>query len=143
MKILISKFENAIGEKERSLLVYLTIKLRKYEAVNIFFRDITNILNKFYEKEKNEILKLLSDLKKQTKELIMEATKLTQIKSARILYRKWKFSNFNYKNVNFNYFVSLVRNYVTSIEAKLNDDIISDQVTSLWMIKNNLTDFIE
>ena len=142
-KKLLLMCETVKGEKERSLLVYLTIKLRKYEAVNIFFRDITNILNKFYEKEKNEIIKLLSDIKEQTKELIIEATKLTQIKSARILYRKWKFSNFNYKNVNFNYFVSLVRNYVTSIEAKLNDDIISDQVTSLWMIKNNLTDFIE
>ena len=54
--------------------------------MNIFFRDITNILNKFYEKEKNEILKLLSDLKKQTKELIIEATKLIQIKSADLLY---------------------------------------------------------
>ncbi len=130
MKILISKFANAIGEKERSLLVYLTIKLSKYEAVNIFFRDITNILDKFYEKEKNGILKLLSDLKKQTKELIIEATKLIQIKSADLLYRKWKFSNFNYKNVNFGYFVSLIKNYVTSIEAKFNDDIISDQVKS-------------
>jgi len=135
MKILISKFENAIGEKERSLLVYLTIKLNKYEAVNIFFRDITNILDKFYEKEKNGILKLLIDLKKQTKELIIETTKLIQIKSADLLYRKWKFSNFNYKNVNFGYFVSLIKNYVTSIEAKFNDDIISDQVMSFWMKK--------
>ena len=94
IKKLILKFENSTGEKERSLLVYLTIKLSKYEAVNIFFRDITNILNKFYEKEKNGILKLLSDLKKQTKELIIEATKLIQIKSADLLYRKWKFSIF-------------------------------------------------
>ena len=130
MKILISKFENVIGEKERSLLVYLTIKLSKYEAVNIFFRDITNILDKFYEKEKNGILKLLSDLKKQTKELIIEATKLIQIKSAELLYRKWKFSDFNYKIGDFGYFVSLIKNYVTSIEAKFNDDIISDQVKS-------------
>ena len=111
--------------------------------MNIFFRDVTNILNKFYAKEKNEILKLLSDLKKKTKEFIIEATKLTQIKSASLLYRKWKFSDFNYKIWDFGYFVSLIRNYVTSIEAKFNDDIISDQVNSFWMIKHNLTDFIE
>ena len=111
--------------------------------MNIFFRDVTNILNKFYAKEKNEILKLLSDLKKKTKEFIIEATKLTQIKSASLLYRKWKFSDFNYKIGDFGYFVSLIRNYVTSIEAKFNDDIISDQVNSFWMIKHNLTDFIE
>ena len=135
--------ETAKGEKERRVLVYLTIKLSKYKAVNVFFKDITKILNHFYEKEKNGILKLLRDLKKQTKELIIEATKLTQIKSANLLYRKWKFSNLNYKNVNFGYFVSLIRNYVTSIEAKFNDDIISDQVTSFWMIKNNLSDYIE
>ena len=134
---------NAERTKKRTALVHLTIKLRKYEAVNLFIKNTFNIMNNYYEREKDDILHRLNELQEQTTELIKEAKKNTKIKSANLIYRNMMFSKFKYFDLDFDTFISNIKSYVKSIDAKLNDDIINDQVTSYWIIKNNLAEFID
>ena len=68
--------------KKRTALVHLTIKLRKYEAVNLFIKNAFNMLNNYYEREKDDILILLNQLQEQTTILIKETKKNIKIKSA-------------------------------------------------------------
>ena len=53
------------------------------------------------------------------------------------------FSKFKYYELNFDTFINNIKSYVKSIDAKLNDDIINEQVTSFWIIKNSLDEFID
>ena len=105
-------------------------------------KEISNQLDEYYVKEKNGIFILLNELKNETSILIQEVDKLTQMKSAKTLYTHWKSLKFGYKKHNFVSFVNLIKSYASSIEVSLNNDVINDKVTSLWIIKNDLTEFV-
>ena len=73
-------------EKEgRCVLVHFVIKIKKYQAANLFLKDIYKILNEYYDKEKNQMLLKLNDVKNNTKYLVEEITKLTELESANLL----------------------------------------------------------
>ena len=127
----------------RNATILFQIKVKKYEAANLFLKEAFKILNEYYDKEKNEIIVLLNELKKQTKDLITEIEKLTQIKSAKMIYRRWKYNSVTFVNEDFDSFVNTIKSYTTSVDIKLNDDLISDNVNSLWIIKNELTEFVD
>ena len=129
-------------KQERNALVFFVLNIKKYELANSFLKEISNQLDEYYVKEKNGIFILLNELKNETSILIQEVDKLTQMKSAKTLYTHWKSLKFGYKKLNFVSFVNLIKSYASSIEVSLNNDVINDKVTSLWIIKNDLTEFV-
>lgn len=138
--------ETVQGQKGRNALIFFMLNIKKYESANSFLKEISKKLDEYYIKEKNTIFLLLNELKNETRNLIQEITKLTQMKSSQVLYKRWKYSKLYYRNKDFGSFVNLIKSYATSIGVRLNDDaiisIISNQVTSLWIIKNDLTEFV-
>ena len=48
-----------------------------------------------------------------------------------------------YLEDDFNSFVGGIKAYSKNINLKLNQDLISDQITSLWLIKNGLDEFLD
>ena len=129
-------------ENGKAVLVHFQVKLMKYELANIFLKEIYEMCKKYYKREKESIFQQLNEIKKQTNDLIIIVSKLTKMKSAYVLYRRWKFGRFKCDTLDFASFINEIKKYVTTVDIIFNDDIISDQVTSLWIIKNNLEEVI-
>ena len=40
-------------------------------------------------------------------------------------------------------FINGIKSYIGLVKLKLNDDLINDQITSLWLIKNELDQYLD
>ena len=85
----------------------------------------------------------LSELKKQTNELLVDIRKITKIKSAKTLFFEWKMSKCIYLGKKFNSFYKSIMNSIDDTTLILKDELIFDQVTSLWLIKNDLDKYFD
>ena len=83
------------------------------------------------------------ELKNQSRKLVDEIKKINSIKSPKKMFFDWKFNNGLIIKEDFESFINGIKSYVGSVELKFNDDLISDQATSLWLIKNELDQYVD
>ena len=130
-------------EKDRFLLPFFQCILMKYQEMNLYCKEFFNILNDYYEKNKNNIIANFSEIKDSICNLIGKIKKVVKIESSRKLFIDWR-SRYFYRSItNFDSLVKKIKEYASSINLKLKDDLISDQVTSLWLINNDLDEYLE
>ena len=101
------------------------------------------MLNDFYERNKNLIISSLSALKTQKNDLLGETIKIIKIKSAKKLFHEWERQQSISLGENYDSFINSIKNYIGSNPLILKDDLIFDQITSLWLIKNNMDKYFD
>ena len=129
--------------KERYLLIFFQIQLTKYSLLNFYSKSFAKILNDNLESNKKLIINEYSELKAQSRQLLDEMKKNNKIKSARKLFIEWKITKLINIKDNFETFIDNIKKYVDSFELRLNDEVISDKITSLWIIKNDLEQYVD
>ena len=127
----------------RYLLIFFQIQLTKYCLLDSYSKKFAKILNDFYEINKNSIMTEIIELKNQSRKLVDEIKKINSIKSPKKMFFDWKFNNGLIIKEDFESFINGIKSYVGSVELKFNDDLISDQATSLWLIKNELDQYVD
>ena len=129
--------------KERYLLIFFQIQLTKYSLLNFYSKSFAKILNDNLEYNKKLIINEYSELKAQSRQLLDEMKKNNKIKSARKLFIEWKITRLINIKDNFETFIDNIKKYVDSVELRFNDEVISDKITSLWIIKNDLEQYVD
>ena len=129
--------------KERYLLIFFQIQLTKYSLLNFYSKSFAKILNDNLESNKKLIINEYSELKAQLRQLLDEMKKSNKIKSARKLFIEWKITKLINIKDNFETFIDNIKKYVDSVELRFNDEVISDKITSLWIIKNDLEQYVD
>ena len=129
--------------QERYLLIFFQIQLTKYSLLNFYSKSFAKILNDNLESNKKLIINEYSELKAQSRQLLDEMKKNNKIKSARKLFIEWKITKLINIKDNFETFIDNIKKYVDSVELRFNDEVISDKITSLWIIKNDLEQYVD
>ena len=130
-------------EKDRFLLPFFECILMKYQAMNLYCKEFFNILNEYYENNKNNIMAILNEIKDSTGNLIGKIKKVVKVESSRKLFIEWRSRHFSRPIIEFDKFVEKTKKWASSINFKLNEDLISDKVTSFWLIDNDLDEYLE
>ena len=129
--------------KERYLLIFFQIQLSKYILLDSYSKSFAKILNDNFESNKKLIIDEYSELKEQTRKLFDEMKKKNKIKTAKKLFIEWKITKLITLKDDFETFIGNIKKSVGSVELIFNDDLISDKVTSLWIVKNDLEQYID
>ena len=130
------------SEYERYLQVFFQYVFMRYQQLDSYSKSYFNLLNDFYEKDRKSIISEISILKKETEVLYAEIKKITEIKSINSLFLEQKITNAIYLRDNFKSFIQRIKNSIKSTDLIINDDLIFDQITSLWIIKNDLDKYL-
>ena len=129
--------------QERYLLIFFQIQLTKYSLLNFYSKSFAKILNDNLESNKKLIINEYSELKVQLRQLLDGMKKNNKIKSARKLFIEWKITKLINIKDNFETFIDNIKKYVDSVELRFNNEVISDKITSLWIIKNDLEPYVD
>ena len=129
--------------QERYLLIFFQIQLTKYKLLDSYSKFFAKILNENFESNKKLIIDEYSELKAQSRKLLNEMKKKNRIKSAKKLFIEWKITKLITLKDNFETFIDNIKKYVSSVELRFNDDLISDKITSLWIVKNDLEQYMD
>ena len=129
--------------QERYLLIFFQIQLTKYKLLDSYSKFFAKILNENFESNKKLIIDEYSELKAQSRKLLDEMKKKNRIKSAKNLFIEWKITKLITLKDNFETFIDNIKKYVSSVELIFNDDLISDKITSLWIVKNDLEQYMD
>ena len=127
--------------KERYLLIFFQIQLTKYKLLDSYSKSFAKILNENFESNKKLIIDEYSELKAQSRK--DEMKKKNKIKSAKKLFIEWKITKVITLKDNFETFIDNIKKSVGSVELRFNDDLISDKITSLWIVKNDLEQYMD
>ena len=129
--------------QERYLLIFLQIQLTKYQMLDSYSKSFAKILNDNFESNKKLIIDEYSKLKAQSRKLLDEVKENNRIKSAKKLFIEWKITKCITIKDSFETFIDNIKKYVGSVELIFNDDLISEKITSLWIVKNELEQYID
>ena len=127
----------------RYLLIFFQIQLIKYQLLDSYSKKFAKILNDFYEINKNNIMEEIFKLKDQSRKLVDEIKKINSVKTPKKMFFDWKFMNCLIIKDDFETFINRIKSYVGSDELIFNGDLISDQASFLWLIKNELEQYID
>ena len=86
---------------------------------------------------------ILNEIKDSTGNLIGKIKKVVKVESSRKLFIEWRSRHFSRPIIEFDKFVEKTKKWASSINFKLNEDLISDKVTSFWLIDNDLDEYLE
>ena len=129
--------------QERYSLIFFQIQLTKYSLLNFYSKSFAKILNDNLESNKKLIINEYSELKAQSRKLLDEMKKKNRIKSAKKLFIEWKITKLITLKDDFETFIDNIKRSVGSVELRFNDDLISDKITSLWIVKNDLEQYMD
>ena len=129
--------------QERYLLIFFQIQLTKYKLLDSYSKFFAKILNENFESNKKLIIDEYSKLKAQSRKLLGEVKENNRVESAGELFIEWKITKCITIKDSFETFIDNIKKYVGSVELIFNDDLISDKITSLWIVKNELEQYID
>ena len=75
--------------------------------------------------------------------MLDELKENNRVESAGELFIEWKITKCITIKDSFETFIDNIKKYVGSVELIFNDDLISDKITSLWIVKNELEQYID
>ena len=132
------------SDKGRNLLVYFQYKLMKFNLLDNTIQDIIKLMEKCFESERNIVLINFNIIKTETEKLNEKIEKSVSLKSGIKIFREWKIKkSISLEITTFDDFISQIKDLIKNVKSiKLDEDIISDQVTSLWLIENGLDELL-
>ena len=132
------------SDEGRDLLVYFQYKLMKFNLLDNAIQDVIKILEKYFENKRNNILNIFNTIKIETEKINEKIEKSVRLKSGIKIFREWKIKkSISLEKTTFDSFIFQIKDLIKSVKSiKLDEDIISDQVTSLWLIENKLDELV-
>ena len=132
------------SDEGRNLLVYFQYKLMKFNLLDNAIQDVIKILEKYFENKRNNILNIFNTIKIETEKINEKIEKSVHLKSGIKIFREWKIKkSISLEKTTFDSFIFQIKDLIKSVKSiKLDEDIISDQVTSLWLIENKLDELV-
>ena len=132
------------SDEGRDLLVYFQYKLMKFNLLDNAIQDVIKILENYFENKRNNILNIFNTIKIETEKINEKIEKSVRLKSGIKIFREWKIKkSISLEKTTFDSFIFQIKDLIKSVKSiKLDEDIISDQVTSLWLIKNKLDELV-
>lgn len=130
----------------RYLLIFFQIQLMKYQLLNSYSKIFANKFENNFNSNKEKIIQEYSKLKDQSRKLLDEIKKINNIESPKKLFKEWKFINCIHLEEGFNdfkSFINRIKNYVGVIDLRFDDDFLNEQITFLWIMKNNLHQYLD
>ena len=132
------------SDKGRNLLVYFQYKLMKFNLLDNTIQDVIKLLEKYFENKRNIIFLNFNTIKTETEKLNEKIEKCVSLKSGIKIFIEWKIKkSISLEITTFDAFISQIKDLIKNCKSiKLEEDIISDQVTSLWLIENGLDELV-
>ena len=132
------------SDEGRNLLVYFQYKLIKFNLLDNAIQDVIKILEEYFENKRNNILYIFNTIKMETEKMNKKIEKCIHLKSGIKIFLEWKIKkSISLENTTFDSFIFQIKDLIKSVKSiKLDEDIISDQVTSLWLIENKLDELV-
>lgn len=132
------------SDEGRYLLVYFQYKLMKFNLLDNAIQDVIKILEEYFENKRNNILFIFNTIKMETEKMNKKIEKSVHLKSGIKIFREWKIKkSISLEITTFDSFIFQIKDLIKSVKSiKLDEDIISDQVTSLWLIENKLDELV-
>jgi len=132
------------SDEGRNLLVYFQYKLMKFNLLDNAIQDVIKILEEYFENKRNNILYTFNTIKMETEKINKKIEKSVHLKSGIKIFREWKIKkSISLEKTTFDSFIIQIKDLIKSVKSiKIDEDIISDQVTSLWLIENKLDELV-
>jgi len=126
-----------------SVLYYFQYKFMKLKDLYQIIQHICKIYKNYIEKENLTIKEKLKKIIQEAKEINLLIKKEKEIKNGKMVYLDWKKKK--HKLIKYETFTTKLFNALKGInEFKIDDEdeLIVDEITSCWLIKNNLDEFV-
>jgi len=132
-----------LGEtlKGKPLLIYLQYKYMKTEKLYDLILYLCDLFSKFIVEEENDIKKSLVNFRNDCENLNEKMKDKMKMKSGKEIFVEWKKKKG--KEYSFNSFDIILQKAMKGItKLKIDNDIITDEVTSYWLIDNGLDELV-
>jgi hypothetical protein len=126
-----------------SVLYYFQYKFMKLKDLYQIIQHICKIYKNYIEKENLTIKEKLKKINQEANEINLLIKKEKEIKNGKMVYLDWKKKK--HKLIKYETFTTKLFNALKGInEFKIDDEdeLIVDEITSCWLIKNNLDEFV-
>ena len=126
-----------------SVLYYFQYKFMKLKDLYQIIQHICKIYKNYIEKENLTIKEKLKKIIQEANEINLLIKKEKKIKNGKMVYLDWKKKK--HKLIKYETFTTKLFNALKGInEFKIDDEdeLIVDEITSCWLIKNNLDEFV-
>ena len=126
-----------------SVLYYFQYKFMKLKDLYQIIQHICKIYKNYIEKENLTIKEKLKKIIQEANEINLLIKKEKEIKNGKMVYLDWKKKK--HKIIKYETFTTKLFNALKGInEFKIDDEdeLIVDEITSCWLIKNNLDEFV-
>jgi len=126
-----------------SVLYYFQYKFMKLKDLYQIIQHICKIYKNYIEKENLTIKEKLKKIIQEANEINLLIKKEKEIKNGKMVYLDWKKKK--HKLIKYETFTTKLFNALKGInEFKIDDEdeLIVDEITSCWLIKNNLDEFV-
>ena len=125
----------------KSVLYYFQYKFMKLKDLYQTIQQICETYKKYLEKENSTIKEKLENLVHESHKINQMIKKDTEIPNGKEIYLDWKKKkNKLMKFVTFR--TKLINALKGIIKFNLDDEIITDEITSCWLIKSNLDEYV-
>ena len=129
--------------KGSSFLFYLQYKYMKIKILCILIEEVFKNYSNFLKKNKNNIEKMVIQIKKESDSLYKIISAENKIKSGKDIFLEWKKKEKYIYNYNFQELIELLKKNFENISSiKIDDDVINDMINSCWLVKNKLDDYV-
>ena len=123
---------------ERYLLVYFQYKVIKLETLYDMVRGISQALPEIIKQEKKSALDDYNKIIKKTKYLNDKIVQSSKLKTPNEIFIEWKHKKSHY-NIDYEIFIKNIEASIKeTAKIKIDDEIIEDKITTLWLIINGL-----
>ena len=132
-----------VDEKKpgKSVLYYFQYKFMKLKDLYQIIQHTFEMYKKYLEKKKLIIKEKLDDIVQESNKIDQMIKKDTEIPNGKEIYLDWKKKK--HKLMKYETFKTKLFNALKgNIEFKIDDEIIVDEITSCWLIKNKLDEYI-
>ena len=129
------------NKQGKSVLFYFQYKFMKLKDLYLIIQDTCEVYKKYIEKQNLIIKEGLEKVIQESDKINKLIKKDSKIKNGKEIYLNWKKKK--HKIMKFETFMSKLHEILKGIKKiKIDDEIIVDEITSCWLVKNHLDDYV-
>ena len=127
----------------RFFLFYLQYKYMKIKSLYKLIEKVFKKYSNFLEKNKDNIEKMIANIKEESELLYNIISAENKIKSGKEIFLEWKKKNKFIYYLTFEELIKLLKKNFKNISSlKIDDDVINEEVNLCWLVKNELDDLV-